>query len=346
MFDKICSFQNLYSAYLKARKAKRYRPYILEFNFNLEENLLNLQKDLLNLTYQPGPYRQFTVCDSKKRLIKAPAFRDRIIHHALCNVIEPIFDRGFIFDSYACRKNKGTHRAVKRLGNFIKSLKTRLGESTTSVETYCLKCDVSKYFENIDHNLLLGFIAKKIKDKRVFWLIKRIIESDSPGIPIGNLTSQLFANIYLNELDQFIKHYLREKYYLRYMDDFLILDINKKRLHQIKRQIQKFLRDKLRLELHPKKANIFPINKGIDFLGYKIFFNYRLLRKNTVKRFIRRLKKHQQQLKNNLIKINDFKKTFYSWLVYAQFGKSWRLIKDLKFKERLCSIHNARYILY
>jgi len=122
MFEKICAFQNLYSAYSKARKAKRYRPYILEFNFNLEENLMNLQKDLLNLAYQPGPYRQFIVCDSKKRLIKAPEFRDRIIHHALCNIIESIFDRGFIFDSYACRKGKGTHAAILRLENFIKSL--------------------------------------------------------------------------------------------------------------------------------------------------------------------------------------------------------------------------------
>ena len=128
LFDKICSFENIYLAYLKAIKCKRYRPYVLEFSYNLEGNLFNIQKDLVNLTYKPGPYREFIICDSKKRQIKAPAFRDRIIHHAICNIIEPIFDKIFIFDSYACRKNKGTHRAVKRLEYFIKSLRTRLRE--------------------------------------------------------------------------------------------------------------------------------------------------------------------------------------------------------------------------
>lgn len=321
LFEEICSFQNLHLAYLKVRKSKRYRPYVLEFNFNLEANLLNLQRDLLSLTYQPGPYCQFIICDSKKRLIKAPDFRDRIVHHALCNIIEPVFDKVFIYDSYACRRGKGTHRAVKRLGKFIKSLTFSLREREVNAKIYCLQCDVSKYFENINHYLLFDFIAKKIRDKKVLWLIKQIIESDSPGVPIGNLTSQLFANIYLNELDQFVKHCLKVKHYLRYMDDFLILDSNKKKLHQIKEQIQKFLKEKLKLELHPKKANIFPIKQGIDFLGYCLFTHHIELRRSTVQRWKKKFKKLPQELRNKAVK---------DWWGYTKHAKSWNIRNSLK----------------
>jgi len=284
LFEKICSFENLHLAYLKARTCKRYRSYILEFSFYLEENLLKLQEELQNQTYQHGRYREFIIHDSKKRHIKAAPFRDRVVHHALCNIIEPIFDKGFIYDSYACRKGKGTHRGVKRLQKFLKN----------ELNKYCLKCDISKYFESIDHQILLSIIQKKISDKKTIWLIREILEStcEEPGkgIPIGNLTSQLFANIYLNELDQFVKHRLRVRYYLRYMDDFLILGKEKSYLWGILREIQKFLNNNLSLKLHPKKVQILPVRKGIDFLGYRVFKDYRLLRKSTVKRFIKRTK--------------------------------------------------------
>lgn len=184
-----------------------------------------------------------------------------------------------------------------------------------------MECDISKYFANINHKVLYSLIAKKLSDEKTLWLLKKIIKSDkempNKGIPIGNLTSQLFANIYLNTLDQFVKHQLRFKHYIRYMDDFLLLGDSKIELHQIKEKIQEFLQEQLKIELHPKKVNIFPIEKGIDFLGYRIYGNYRLLRKKTIKRFIKRTKACKDE------------ESIQSWLAYAEFANSWRLIESL-----------------
>jgi len=201
LFNKIYSFENLHLAYLKASRCKRYRDNVLEFSYNLEGNLLKLQKELLNQTYQHGKYREFIVKDLKKRHIKAAPFRDRVVHHALCNIIEPIFDKGFICDSYACRKDKGTHKAIKKTQIFLRSISDVKAKKALLEDTYCLQCDISKYFASIDHKILLNLIKKKIADKKVLWLIQGILDSSydnepGKGIPIGNLTSQLFANIY------------------------------------------------------------------------------------------------------------------------------------------------------
>jgi len=344
LFDSVCSFENLHLAYLRARKCKKYRDYVLEFSYNLEQNLLKLRKELLNQTYQHGSYREFIICDAKKRHIRAAPFRDRVVHHALCNIIEPIFDKSFIYDSYACREDKGTHRAIKRLQEFLK-IESLLYAHNTS---YCLQSDVSKYFNNIDHQILLSLIQRKIKDQKVIWLVKEILNSCHirkihenlfdfriTGIPIGNLTSQLFANIYLNELDQFVKHQLRIKYYIRYMDDFLVLHPSKQKLYQIKQETQAFLQKKLNLELHPKKVNIFPVKDGVCFLGYRNFKDYRLLRKDTVKRFIKRTKIYQKKLAHGLMTQKKFNNSLQSWSAYASFANSWRLRKKL-----LCSLRS------
>jgi len=317
MFERITDFQNLHRAYLGARKRKRYRSSILKFGYRLEENLLALRFELTHKTYKHGGYREFVVSDSKKRTIKAAPFRDRVVHHALCNFIEPIFDKSFIYDSYACRKGKGTHAAVLRLEKFMKSLGrlNRVGKTIPRDTVYCLKCDISKYFDSVDHKILLELLRRKIKDENVLWLLDEIIRSDPRGIPIGNLTSQLFANVYLNELDHFVKRELHEKYYLRYMDDFLILNLDKKRLYKDKELIRTFLRDQLKLELHPKKAEVFPVNAGVDFLGYRIFQDHRLLRKSTVRRFLRRAKARGKVTQE----------TFQSWYGYATFANSYRL---------------------
>lgn len=338
LFDSICSFENLHLAYLKARKCKKYRDYVLEFSYNLEKNLLKLREELLNQTYRHGSYREFIVCDAKKRHIKAAPFRDRIVHHALCHIVEPIFNKSFIYDSYACRESKGTHSAIKRLQSFLRNRSL----------IYCLQADISKYFDSIDHDVLLFLIKRKIKDQKVIWLMKKIIDScythriytnlfnfRTTGIPIGNLTSQLFANIYLDQLDQLAKHQLRMRYYLRYMDDFLILHSSKQKLHQIKQEIGIFLQDKLRLKLHPKKVNIFPTKKGICFLGYRNFEKYRLLRKDTVKRFVKRTKIYQKKLNAGLMTQERFNNSFQSWLAYAQFGNSWHLIQNLSTQYKL-----------
>lgn len=321
MFNQVCSFENLLSAHLKARKGRRYWKYILDFDYNAEKNLLDLRKELWNQTYQHGRYKEFIVNDSKKREIKAAPFRDRVVHHALCNIIEPILDKKFIFDSYACREGKGVHRAVKRLQQFIRAYSPN--------NFYILKCDVKKYFDSIDHQKLQKLIKKKIKDTKVLWLIEVIIESQKgeKGIPLGNLTSQLFANIYLNELDQFIKHKLREKHYVRYMDDFLILSYDKKYLHSIKEEIRCFLIKELKLELHLAKTNVFPIKQGINFLGYRVFPAYRLLKKSTVKRFSKRMKVYRRKMKQGLMSKAKFRNSFCSWMSYAEFANSWHLQK-------------------
>ena len=320
LYNRIYAFENLYQAYKQAKKGKRYREDVLRFSENLENNLLDLQKELMNQTYMHGNYRQFIISDAKKRLIKAAPFRDRLVHHAICNVIEPIFDKSFIYHSYACRKGKGTHKAINTLQNKLKNMGN----------VYCLQCDISKYFASIDHNVLLSLLSKKVADKKVMNLLKIIIESDydiinykgnKAGIPIGNLTSQLFANIYLDRLDQFIKHDLKEKHYIRYMDDFLIVHKSKDHLHLVKENIKNFVEDVLYLLLHPKKAIVFPVaNDGVNFLGFRVFDTHKLLRKSTVKRFIQRFK---------VLSEEQFEKGIVSWCSYAKSGNSFNLRRSI-----------------
>ncbi len=312
LFDRVCSFENIHLAYLKARKGKRFKKDVLSFSCELEKNLILIKKDLEEQTYKHGRYKEFIVQDSKKRLIRAPLFKDRVVHHALCNIIEPIFEKSFILDSYACRKNKGVHKGIKKLKVFLKDNK----------DEYCLKCDISKYFDSINQNILLKIIKNKIKDQKVIWFIGEIINSFNQetriGIPIGNLTSQLFANIYLNELDQFVKHSLKQKKFIRYMDDFLILG-NKKELQEIKEDTRSFLERKLHLHFNSKKAEVFPILKGIDFLGYVIFKEYILLRKSTIKRLLKKLKRDLSQEGNQ----------YNAWFSYAKHGNAYFLREKL-----------------
>jgi len=310
LFSKIIVFNNIHLAYLKARKNKRYHPDVLAFFADLGDNLLKIKTELEMEKYVHGKYTEFIVNESKKRKIRAPAFKDRVMHHALCNIIIPIFEKSFIDNSYACRKEKGSHKAIKRLRCFLKN------ESNI----YCLQCDISKYFDSINHDTLIKIIKKKIGCRKTINLILKIIDSFNKdagvGIPIGNLTSQLFANIYLNELDQLVFRELKQKYYIRYMDDFLVLG-SKKELHYLRIKIEQFLTDKLQLKMNPKKVNIFPCNKGIDFLGYIVFKDYVLLRKGTVKRFMKKMK------------YRGDKTMAKAWFAYAKHANSYSLSKVL-----------------
>lgn len=329
LYNQICSFENLEKAYKQAKKGKRYRNDVLRFSEHLEQNLIDLQMDLINQTYKHGEYRQFIVADAKKRLIKAAPFRDRVVHHAICNIIEPIFDKSFIYHSYACRKGKGTHSAVKVVQNRIKNM---------GVGGYCLQCDISKYFASIDHVILMSFLKNKITDSKTINLLNIVVASNyddkngrKVGIPIGNLTSQLFANIYLNKLDQFIKHELKEKNYTRYMDDFVIFSFSKKRLFEIKESIKNFIEKTLNLLLHPRKAIVFPTYLlGVDFLGYRIFSRHILLRKSTVKRFLKRYK---------VLDFEIFKKGIEPWLAYAKHANSWGLRSQLAINYQIDGIN-------
>lgn len=321
LFVKVCSLRNLHTAYCKARKGKRYAEEILEFSYALEENLLKLKEELETHTYEHGTYKEFYVRDPKKRLIRAAPFRDRVMHHALCNIIEPIFDCRFVYDSYACRNNKGTHKGVERLQKFVRSDK----------DNYALKCDISKYFDSVNHKFMLGLIAKRIKDKEIIWLARLILESSvtykesgACGIPIGNLTSQLFANIYLNELDYFVKHKLKVKHYIRYVDDFIFLQESKQSLHEIKKQVIGFL-ESLRLGIHTKRAVVFPVSLGIDFLGYRVFNSYRLLRKSGVKKFLTQLKKLKIGYEKNLLPSKKIYESLNSWIAHSMHADTYGL---------------------
>jgi len=281
-FEKAFSLENLLGAHARAKRGKQKREEVARFGWNLEANLLALRAQLLGGTYTHGAYRKFIVSDSKRREIKSAPFRDRVVHQAIVAALEPAFEQRFVFDSYACRRGKGTHAALARFEQYLR------------VSRYALTMDISKYFASIDHSILLSLVARKVRETRLLALCRLIIESseEAPGrgIPIGNLTSQLFANVYLNELDQYAKHGLRLRRYIRYMDDMVVLHDDKTFLHETKEKMREFAEVRLGLTMHPRKVQIAPVLPGVDFLGYRVFPHHRLLRKSTVKRFIARMK--------------------------------------------------------
>lgn len=332
LFERVCSFEHLLRSFYLCRKGKTYRNYALEFEINLEENLFELQAELKSGKWKPIGYTTFYIYDPKKRLINAPTFRDRIVHRAVHDVIEPIWEPIFIYDSFACRKGKGTHKGVERLTKFLRSY-------PPNKKVYCFKADIKSYFASVDHKILFSIIKRKIRDEKLLSIIWRIIDSyhengkKGVGIPLGNLTSQLFANIVLNELDYFIKHELRVKHYIRYMDDFVMLHTEKKQLWAWRDEVQQFLKD-LKLSLHPEKQVVFPASKGIDFLGYIVFRDYRKVRRRNIHRFYKRLK---------MIEAGAFKKnpeqSIMSWFGYSIHANAYGLNQSIAEKHPI--IRNA-----
>ncbi|MCL5730344.1 MAG: reverse transcriptase/maturase family protein, partial [Candidatus Pacearchaeota archaeon] len=242
LYPEIYSMKNLILAWKEARKGKTKRDYVADFEKDLGANLRALHHELKYQIYEPRLLKTFILRDPKTRKISKSDFRDRIVHHALVRAIEPVFDRSFIYDSCANRKGKGNLFAVQRLDNFLKKVsrngKTEGWFNDNQVVGYCFKADIKHYFQEVDHSVLLGIIRKKITDNKVIWLIEKILEnnvSDNPagkGMPLGNLTSQFFANVYLNELDKFVKHQLRAKFYIRYVDDFVLLNSSREKLSE------------------------------------------------------------------------------------------------------------------
>ncbi|MDP2973499.1 MAG: reverse transcriptase/maturase family protein, partial [Candidatus Diapherotrites archaeon] len=263
----------------------------------------------------------FIFFEPKKWEIAALPFRDRVVHHAVCSVIEPVFEKSFIFDSYACRKKRGTHAGADRLQCFLRG---------HSKDCFVLKCDVKSFFPSVDHEILKKGFRKKISDKRLLALLDCVVDSPGgkKGIPIGNLTSQLFANIFLNRLDYFVKQGLKAKHYVRYMDDFVILHESKKLLQCLKGQIRQFL-GSIKLEFNPKKANVFPVHMGVDFLGYRLFAFHRLIRKSTVKRFLRGIKAKIKKCIAGKIRFEKLLESFNSWEAYLGHGNGFALKKSL-----------------
>ncbi len=287
-FESIVSIDNLLEAWEEFLRGKRDKRDVQEFSFHLMDNIFALHSDLTNHTYWHGGYQAFNISDPKPRNIHKASVRDRLLHHAIYRVLYPFFDKTFISESYSCRLKKGTHKALNRFRSF--GYKASQNNTKTC---WILRCDIKKFFANIDHKILLGILNSYIPDKQIIWLLKEIIESFSSkpgiGLPLGNLTSQLLVNIYMNEFDQFVKHKLKIRYYIRYADDFVVLSDDKNYLENLIFPISEFLFEELKLQLHPNKVSIKTLASGVDFLGWVNFPYYRILRATTKRRMIRRI---------------------------------------------------------
>lgn len=333
LYSEIINWENLITAWKKARKGKTKKDYVLEFEDNLRRNLLKLHGKLKNQTYYPKSLATFILRDPKTRKISKSTFRDRVVHHALIRVIEPIFDKTFIYDSCANRIGKGNLFAINRFNKFVRKIsengKIKNLINNNQIRGHCLKADIKHYFEEVNHKVLIEIISRKIKDEKVIWLIKRILingqNKEGVGMPLGNLTSQFFANVYLNELDYFIKHKLKVKYYIRYVDDFVLLHNSREELERWKEQINAFLKEKLKIELHPQKSKIISLSRGIDFAGFRNFWFYRLLRRRNLRRILFKIEQYQD---GKIIK-EKLLESFQGWNSYAKWADSLGLRREI-----------------
>ncbi len=335
-YPQIYDFENLYRSYVAARRAKRGTVEVMRFEQRVEDNLFQLQEELRDQTYQPGAYRHFYIYEPKKRKISAAPFRDRVVHHALCNLIEPIWDRKFIYDSYACRRGKGTHRALDRCTAWVGQYR------------YVLQCDIAKFFPTIDHAILKSILSRTIADPQVFWLCEQIITSGAgvldsereprwfpgddlfaplrpQGLPIGNLTSQFWGNVYMNEVDQFVKRELKCRAYVRYVDDFLLFHDDKATLHTWHAEVRAFAAERLRVHLHDRKCQVYPTRTGVPFLGFRHFGTHRRLKRDNVLRFRQRMRTMQQAYAAGEMSRDKIGECIQSWCAHAAHGNTYRL---------------------
>jgi retron-type reverse transcriptase len=339
LYQTISSPLNLWFAYRQAAKGKRYKPSAAHFEYELEKNLISLHEELKKESYQPGEYHNFYIHKPKRRLISAAPFRDRVVHHALMNVIEPLFERQFIFDSYANRKGRGIHKALDRSTYFLRRY------------PYVMHMDVRQFFPSIDHEILTGILSRKIEDKHVIGLVKKIISSGTGvqsdeykmvyfpgdnllsanrprGLPIGNLTSQHWANVYLNQLDQYAKRVLKCRAYIRYVDDMLLFAQDKFTLHHWRDEIITFLQN-LRLTIHEAKAQPRPTKTGISFLGFQVFPTHRRIRRQNGYAFQHRLKQMLLDVQSGTLTQKEFSIRLVSWLNHASYGDTWGLKRSI-----------------
>jgi len=316
-FEDIISLDNLLEAWQEFLPGKRNRKDVQEFRANLMDNILKLHHDLVYHKYEHGGYKAFKVYDPKTRNIHKATVGDRLLHHAIYRQFYPFFDRTFIFDSYSCRLEKGTHKAIVRFNQFF--LKVSKNNSNTC---WVLKGDIRKFFASVDHEILINILKDYIPDENIIWLLTKVIDSfraeNGKGLPLGNLTSQLFANVYLNEFDRFIKHKINAKFYIRYADDFVVLSDDRAWIENQVPIIKEFLRARLNLEVHPNKLFIKTTSSGVDFLGWINFPGYKVLRQATKKRMFRKLKE------------NNYKEeSLNSYLGMISHGDAFKIKKDL-----------------
>lgn len=338
LYPGVYAWDNLLLAWRKARKGKRGRAPAADFEFDLEENVLRLHEELRAKTYRPGSYYSFYIHEPKRRLISAAPFRDRVVHHALCNVLEPIFERSFIHDSYANRRGKGTHRALDRAQAYARRFPC------------VLQVDVRQFFPSIDHAILRRALARKIADGDVMWLVERILESGEGvlaeeyemrwfpgddlfaanrprGLPIGNLTSQFWANCYLNPLDHFIKRELHCRGYVRYVDDLLLFADEKETLWAWREALEEQLAA-LRLTIHPG-AHPRPVTEGIPFLGFVVYPTHRRVKRRKVVHARRRLRARRRAYQEGAITLEQMTASVRGWINHVRYGDTWRLRESI-----------------
>lgn len=311
-------------------RGKRNKPDVQLFASALIDNILQLHQDLVNKIYKHGGYHCFKISDPKPRDISKASVRDRLLHHAVYRILYPFFDKTFIYDSYSCRVGKGTHKAIRRFRSMFLD-----GSNYNRKTCWVLKCDIRKFFANIDHGVLKGILAQYIPDQNILWLLNNIIDSfnsykhshtskyrsicvTSKGLPLGNLTSQLLVNVYMNEFDQFVKCKLKAKYYIRYADDFVILSRGKKQLINQLTTIQEFFARELKLNLHPDKIILKTYASGVDFLGWVNFPKYRVLRTAT---------KHRMH--HRLIRTNMPMQSLQSYLGLLSHGNTFKIRNEV-----------------
>lgn len=339
LYPQVTDFENLYRAYRAARRGKRGKESVAAFERRQEEELLGLQDELIAKTYQPGAYYSFYIHEPKRRLISAAPFRDRVVHHALCQVIEPIWERRFIHDSYANRVGKGTHRALDRAQEFARQF------------PYVLQGDIRQFFPSIDLAILRAEIARLIADEEVTWLCDQILTSGKEvtpetyemtwfsgddllaalrprGLPIGNLTSQFWANVYLNPLDHFVKRELGAAAYLRYVDDFLLFAGDKATLHAWRREIIEYLA-RLRLTLHENQAQVYPVDKGIPFLGFRIYPDHRRLKRRNAVNYRRKFKYLGRTAQGHPEYWPALQASIQGWVNHVRYADTWGLRRSI-----------------
>jgi RNA-directed DNA polymerase len=343
LWPQIVTFENLLISAQQAQQSKRFRPSVLEFNYNLEAELKQLQQELQSKTYLPGEYNTFRIVDPKPRLISAAPYRDRVVHHAMCNIITPILERTFIHDTYANRSGYGTHRALRQFTRFARS------------SHYILQCDIRRYFPSIDHEILKAILRRKIKCPDTLWLIDLIIDNSNAqepvlhyfpgdnlltplerrhGLPIGNLTSQFFANVYLSGFDRFIKETLQISKYLRYVDDFALFSNDRAELLAAQDSLTHHLAD-LRLRLHPIKTQLFATSHGANFVGFRVLGDRLRVRNDNLRRGRRRLVQLSHDCCQGKISRLKLQRRMQSWLAHLRHGDTWRLRRHILQKNAL-----------
>lgn len=328
-FYGLISVSNLLDSWKEFSRGKKSKKDVAKFELNLEDNIFCLNGELITDTWKPDPYVEFYVQDPKLRKIHKASVRDRVLYQAVYVELYKIFDKSFIYDSYSSRNGKGTHRGVKRFEEFARKVTRNYSRGG-----FALKCDIRRFFDSIDHEILISVIKRKIRDEKFLDLIVCIIRSFSvingKGLPLGNVTSQILANIYFNEFDQYVKHVLKVAYYIRYCDDFVLLHESKEFLEHTISNMGIFLREKLKLDLHPRKIIMRKIHQGVDFLGYVSLPGYRILRTRTKNRMIKKIHRSFTLFKLKIISLETFRQTLTSYAGILSHCDSYKLKKHIK----------------